>query len=154
MTRNEAIDIVAMVVRSWPASRPWTKEEMEAYAAGIERLNADTAVKAVAAAQQHLTHRPSVAELRDFYFLEGAKIRAAEEKPSPWPTKRETVPLWVRRWVAARYLHRMFGKDQDMRRFPEQGDWGNPYMVLMPDDAWLDEAAHVTEDRVWHTLRG
>jgi hypothetical protein len=41
-----------------------------------------------------------------------------------------------------------------MRRFPEQQGWANPDLPLMPADAWLEEAEHVTDDRVWNTLRG
>ncbi len=152
MTPAEALTVTEMVIRSWPSNRAWTADEMSAYARGLERMDAEAAVKAVDQAQQHLERRPSVAELRDFYDIERAKIRAAEEKPSRWPTKREVVPLWVRRYIAARYLHAMFGKDQDMRRFPEQGDWGNPDQPLMPPEAWLEEAEHVTDDRVWRTL--
>lgn len=154
MTHDEAITVTAMVVSTWPVTRLWDAAEMDAYARGLERLDAGLAVQAVAVAQQHLTRRPSVAELKDFYDIERAKHRASIENTEKWPTKRDTVPLWVRRWVAARYLYRQFGHGQDMRRFPEQGDWGNPYTDLMPPDAWQTEAEHVTDDRVWATLKG
>ncbi len=147
MTHEEALTVTEMVVRSWPGSKLWDAEDMLSYSRGLERMDA------VAVAQQHLTNRPSVAELRDFYDIERAKQRATAEKPErQWPAKRETVPLWVRRWVAARYLHKRFGKDQDMRRFSEQGDWGNPYHDLMPPDEWLEEAEHVTDRQVWASL--
>ncbi len=155
MNHEEALTVTQMVVTSWPSTKVWTAEEMTAYANGLQRYDAEACTRAVAAAQQKLMYRPSVAELREFYDIERAKLRAREEAPErKWPAKRETVPLWVRRWVAARYLHAMFGKDQDLRRFPQQGDWGNPDLELMPEDAWLEEAEHVTEDRVWNTLRG
>ncbi len=155
MTYNEALDVVGMVVRSWPGGREWTSEEMDAYATGIMWMAPEPAVAAVAAALQRVQYRPSVAELREFYDIERAKTRAATEKPErQWPQKRETVPLWVRRWVAARYLYRSFGKDQDMRRFPQQQMQHSPDFEMMPADAWLDEAEHVTEDRVWRTIGG
>ncbi len=119
-----------------------------------EPLDASVCTQAVIAAVNELDFYPKVSTLREFYYLERAKIRAREEKPDRWPAKRETVPLWVRRWVAARYLHKMFGKEQDMRRFTEQGQWGNPDADLMPASAWLEEAEHVTDDRVWRTLAG
>ncbi len=143
-----------MVIRSWPGGRLWTAEEMDAYATGLMWMSAEHAVNAVAAAQQRLTHRPAVAELREFYDIERAKHRAKQERPATPLPKRERVPLWVRRWVAARYLHAMFGKEVDMRRFPEQQDRHSPDMDMMPPDAWLDEAEHVTDDRVWRTLQG
>ena len=125
---------------------------MDAYASGLMRYDAEFAVAAVAAAQQKLMYRPSVAELREFYDLERAKRRAVAERPVEPRAKKEKVPLWVRRWVAARYLHAQFGKEQDMRRFPEQQDQYSPDMPLMPPTEWLDEAEHVTDERVWRTL--
>lgn len=154
MNHDEALTVTGMVMTTWPTSRDWALDEITAYANGLMRYDAAAMTSAVAAAQQHLSRRPSVAELRDFYDIERAKQRAAVENLERWPTKKETVPLWVRRWVAARYLHREFGRGQDMRRFPEQGDWGNPYETLMPPDAWQVEAEHITDDRVWHTLTG
>ena len=154
MNHEEALTVTQMVVTSWPSSKVWTAEEMTAYANGLMRYDAATCVQAVAAAQQKLMYRPSVAELREFYDLERAKTRAAAEKPREEIVRKEKVPLWVRRWVAARYLHKMFGEEQDMRRFPEQQDRHSPDMDMMPPTEWLEEAEHVTDDRVWNTLRG
>lgn len=152
MNYDEALTVTQMVVTAWPTSKIWTAEEMQAYANGLMKYDAATATLAVAAAQQKLMYRPSVAELREFYDLERAKTRAHAEKPREERPRKEKVPLWVRRWVAARYLYAQFGKEQDMRRFPEQQDRYSPDMELMPADAWLDEAEHVTEERVWKTL--
>lgn len=152
MNFDEAITVTAMVINAWPGSKAWTEEEMHAYATGLQRYDAAVCVQAVAAAQQKLMYRPSVAELREFYDLERAKTRARAEKPEEPRARKDKVPLWVRRWVAARYLYRQFGREQDMRRFPEQQDRYSPDMELMPADAWLEEAAHVTDERVWKTL--
>ena len=152
MNHDEAITVTQMVITTWPSTKVWTAEEMSAYATGLQRYDAATCTRAVAAAQQKLMYRPSVAELREFYDLERAKTRAHAERPHEERTRREKVPLWVRRWVAARYLYAQFGREQDMRRFPEQQDRHSPDMEMMPADAWLDEAEHVTEDRVWKTL--
>jgi hypothetical protein len=153
MKHDEALEVTQMVIRTWPTTKIWEADEMLAYAEGIMWMAPAVAVKSVAAAQQQLMYRPSVAELRVFYDIERAKIRAAEDKPErQWPQKRETVPLWVRRWVAARYLYAMFGKEQDLRPFREQGDWATQDGERMPADAWLEEAEHVTDDRVWRTL--
>ena len=154
MTYDEALTVTQMVVTAWPTSKIWTAEEMSAYANGLMKYDAATATLAVAAAQQKLMYRPSVAELREFYDLEKAKHRARVEAPVEPRPRRDKVPHWVRRWVAARYLYAMFGREQDMRRFPEQQDRWSPDEPLMPADQWLDEAEHVTEDRVWKTLSG
>jgi hypothetical protein len=143
-----------MVITTWPStSAAWGEAEMDAYAQGLQRYEAEACTKAVAAAQQKLMYRPSVAELREFYDIERAKTRAHQERPIQERPRKDKVPLWVRRWVAARYLHAQFGKAQDMRRFPEQQDQHSPDMELMPADAWLEEAEHVTEERVWRTLQ-
>jgi hypothetical protein len=154
MTRDEALTVTEMVVTTWPSTRVWDADELSAYANGLMGYDAATMTHAVAAAQQKLMYRPSVAELREFYDLERAKRRATAEKPTTKYVKQEKVPLWVRRWVAARHLHRQFGKEQDMRRFPEQQQWASPDLDLMPPTEWLDEAEHVTDERVWRTLTG
>ncbi len=152
MNYDEAVTVTQMVVTTWPTTKVWDADEMDAYAQGLMRYDAATCVAAVAAAQQKLMYRPSVAELREFYDLERAKTRAAAEKPVEPYVKKDKVPLWVRRWVAARYLYARFGKERDDRRFPEQQDWANPDLELMPADAWLDEAEHVTEKQVWNVI--
>ncbi len=154
MTEEESVTITEMVANHWPGPQ-WTAATMDAYARAIERLDAATATAAVITAVNELEFYPKVATLRDFYDIERAKNRAREEAPErTWPAKRETVPLWVRRWVAARYLHAMFGREKDLRRFPEQGDWGDPYVEPMPPEAWLEEAEHVTDDKVWRSITG
>lgn len=153
MNHEEALTVTQMVITSWPSSKVWTAEEMTAYATGLQRYDAEYATKAVAAAQQKLMYRPSVAELREFYDLERAKTRARAETPVTERPRKDKVPLWVRRWVAARYLYAQFGKAQDMRRFPEQQDKHSPDMEMMPPTEWLDEAEHVTEAQVWRTLQ-
>lgn len=153
MTYDEALTVTAMVINAWPTSRPWTEDEMDMYARGLLVLDAATAVATINTAQQQTKHRPSVAELREFYSIERAKIRAQVERPVEKYVKKEKVPLWVRRWVAARYLHRQFGREQDLRRFPEQQGWADPDLELMPPTEWLEEAEHVTDERVWKTLQ-
>jgi hypothetical protein len=153
VNHDEALTITQMVVTTWPQSKEWGVDEISAYATGLMKYDAATLTRAVAAAQQKLMYRPSVAELREFYDLERAKTRASAELPVEPRARIEKVPLWVRRWVAARYLYARFGKEQDMRRFPEQQDKYSPDMEMMPADAWLEEAEHVTDKQVWATLQ-
>ena len=58
----------------------------------------------------------------------------------------------MRRWVAARFLAEEFQREQDMRRFREQGDWADPDQELMPDEEWLEEAAQVSDAKVFAAL--
>ena len=81
MTYDEALTVTGMVLTTWPSSKEWGEDEMSAYANGLMRYDASICVAAVAAAQQKLMYRPSVAELREFYDLERAKTRARTEKP-------------------------------------------------------------------------
>lgn len=154
MNHDEALTVTGMVLTTWPQSKEWGLDEISAYANGLMRYDAEICTLAVAAAQQKLMYRPSVAELREFYDLERAKRRAAVERPVEPRAKKEKVPLWVRRWVAARYLYARFGKEQDLRSFPEQQEWMNPHVDVMPADAWLEEAEHVTDEQIWRTLQG
>lgn len=65
-----------------------------------------------------------------------------------------SVPLWIKRWCAARWLHAQFGKEQDMRPFPEQKPYVDPGTdEWMPPDAWLEEAEQITDRQAWSTLR-
>jgi hypothetical protein len=140
-----------MIVTSWPTGRAWNTQEIEGYVRGIIQLDCEILVQAVVLAQRELEHRPSVAELRQFYRLEQANRR--ETFTAPADRKPERVPLWVRRWVAARFLHDEFGRTKDERRFPEQQDWADPDLPLMPPDEWLSEAEHVTDQQVWRMVR-
>ncbi len=64
-----------------------------------------------------------------------------------------TIPHWVRRWIAARYLYARFGKDQDLRAFREQGGEVDPRTTdWMPDGEWDEEAEHVTDKDVWKAV--
>ncbi len=98
MNHEEALTVTQMVVTSWPSTKVWTAEEMTAYANGLQRYDAEACTRAVAAAQQKLMYRPSVAELREFYDIERAKLRtqmAGEERNRPLvgPTVgRSTLP--------------------------------------------------------------
>ncbi len=92
------------------------------------------------------------------------KLRTEARMKAPAISEREfarDIPTWVKRWVIAR-------ANNDLRVFPEQKTgydslqtenpsartyvW--PEQVPMPADAWLEEAEHVTDDRVWRTLNG
>ena len=52
MNREEALDVVAMVLTAWPTSEVWTPDEMESYALAL--LDLDAALTANAVAKAHL----------------------------------------------------------------------------------------------------
>lgn len=141
MTYDEAVTVTAMVVTTWPSTKVWSTEEMTAYANGLMRYDAATCTLAVAAAQQKLMYRPSVAELREFYDLERAKTRARAEAPVEPRAKKDKVPLWVKGWCVARYHHK------DMRVWSEQDQYG-----LSDDQMPEEERVRYTEEGMSLTI--
>ena len=152
MNHEEALTVTQMVVTTWPSTKIWTAEEMSAYATGLMRYDAEHCTKAVAAAQQKLMYRPSRGRLPRVLRPRTRKNEGGSRASRRTATAQRESATLGQAVVAARYLHAKFGKDQDMRRFPEQQDWGNPDMPLMPADQWLEEAEHVTDRQVWNTL--
>lgn len=96
---------------------------------------------------------PSWAEFREMYRAQQKLHEPSGEQRMNLPKMKETkIPLWVRRWTAARFLYERFGKDQDFRRFGEQGDYADPMVPLMPDEEWTEEAKHVADKEVWKAV--
>lgn len=136
MTREEALDIVAIIASAW--SQQWGLEEMESYALAIGDADAEWVTKAVLRAQRETRFRPAVAEI-----LERARVErkmAAMADHHNIPPEKQPRPEWVLRWARAR----MAG---DWRPFPEQATamrdqgWDVPDTMVSDADAWvqLDE---------------
>lgn len=143
MTRDESLTIVEMILARWPTSKEWSKDQMDAYAQGIQDLDAELTTSAVLRAIKDMQYRPAVAELREFVRTERNRLRALVEPKGQPPGA--PVPFWVKRWICARMLYKRFGKEYDPRRFLEQGDWGDLTQELMPEGAWEDEANKLSE---------
>jgi hypothetical protein len=76
--------------------------------------------------------------LREYVRAERARLRATlppKQEPQLVP-----YPFWVKRWICARMLYSRFDREQDMRRLPEQGDYGDLTQELMPEQEWVEEA--------------
>lgn len=142
MTRDDSLSIVQMILAHWHG-REWTKEEIDVYARSIQDMDASLTTSAVARAAKEIRYRPSIAELREYVRAERNRLAPAVrplEPPEPTP-----IPLWVKRWICARMLYEQFGRERDMRRFPEQGDFGDLTREVMPENEWLEEANSLTE---------
>ena len=140
MTRDDALDIVGMVLSHWPTTVVWTVDETEAYAHGIVDLNAADVTLAVVAAHRTEKYRPAVAVVREYAAVERRKRLAAARPPEP--TFDREPPRWAAGWGIARY------RDDDWRVWPEQKPgydfiqeqypWAKthvwPDQELMPDD--------------------
>ncbi len=116
MTRDESLTIVGMVLNTWPGGTRWTEQEMDAYARGIQHLNAAHATNAVARASRELKYRPSIAELSEFERIE-RKLAEPEHREQP-PPRSTTIPDWVQVWTWMRWTR------DDGRTLPQQDNYG------------------------------
>jgi hypothetical protein len=151
MTRDDAITITRMILNSW-AKPDWTDGQTETYVNALVPYDADDMTQAVVLAHRTVGFRPPFNELLAFYRMVHRPAPSRQGTPPPPPTRG--IPLWVKRWVCARYLHDSFGKPQDMRVFPEQREWRDPADPLMPPGEWEQEAASVSNGRAWALLKG
>lgn len=141
MTRSESLDIVQMIVNHWQV-RDWTEDQIDAYAKSIQWMDAEVATSVVLRAVKTVTYAPKIAEFTELYGAERRLLRPT--MPVKQPT-RTPMPLWVRRWMCARLLYERWGKPRDDRRFPEQGDFGDLTVEMMPEGAWQAEAESLSE---------
>lgn len=147
MTREESLEIVSMILTLWPQEKEWSKEEIDAYARSIQQLNAELATHAILKAVTETRYRPRPADLYERVRTERRKLAPTVE-PKEDPIGKP-LPFWVKRWICARMLYAQFGKDRDMRRFPEEGDFGDLTQEVMPEGAWTEEANSL-DDRGAH----
>jgi len=73
------------------------------------------------------------------------------------PEGKRVIPFWVKRWIAARFLFARWGREQDTRPFTEQKDRLTSLageIEWMPEDEWVEEANHVSDDDVWGRFDG
>lgn len=151
MKENEAVDILAML-RAATGGKPDQASD-DFWVIALQNLDADIASQAVLAGIRDWKWFPSWAEFGEAYRAQ-QKLRepVGEQRADlPKPTK---IPLWIRRWAAARFLYMRFGRDQDMRPFPEQREFVNPLTKeWMPEDEWVKEAEKVTDRDVWGAIR-
>jgi len=137
VTRDESLQIVEMVLSHWRIKN-WEKDEIDVFARMIQDLDAEIATSTVIRASKDLVHAPRIAEFRELYRAEKKRL-APELSPASEPAG-QPLPLWVKRWICARQLYSNFGKERDMRRFPEQGDYGDLTQETMPEGAWEEQA--------------
>lgn len=143
MTREESLQIVQMLLTHWRASKEWTKEEMDVYARLIQDMDAELTTSAVIGLAKEIAYRPHPAQLRERVREERRRLRPVVQPLEP---ERKPIPFWVKRWICARMLYAKFGKPRDMRRFPEQADFGDLTTEMMPEGAWEAEANSMSDE--------
>lgn len=151
MTRDESLVIVRMILSGWPQAKELDQEEIDLYARSIQDMPAELTTHTVLKAVKDTQYRPTVAELRERVRAE-KKLLAPQVAPIE-PLEGKSLPLWVKRWVCARMLYERFGKERDLRRFPEQGNYGDLTVEQMPDGAWVEEAESIG-DKEFHEAFG
>lgn len=139
MTRDDAITVTQYVINAFPKP-DWTDGQTEAFVNGLVPYDAEYATHAVALAHRSIGFRPPLAEFLKFYRAAKADSESRQVKPQEKRSPTNTLPLWVKRWVCARFFYVRYGRPQDMRTFPEQGDYGDPTVPLMPPEEWVKEA--------------
>ena len=144
MTRDDAITITSMVLNGW-AKPDWTDGQTEAYVNALVPYDADHMTSAVALAHKELQFRPPFSELYQYYRAAKADAASRQGPPRYTPERANRLPLWVKRWVCARFLYAKFGRERDMRTFPEQREWSGPEERLMPAEEWVEEANKITD---------
>lgn len=151
MTRDESLTIVEMIVSGWPDAKPLDRDEIDMYARAIQDLDAGLATHAVLRAVKDTPYRLKVAELRERVRVEKRKLAA--ELPPIEQSEGRPLPFWVKRWICARMLYASFGKERDMRRMPEQGQFGDLTQEMMPDGAWEEEANSKSDAEFYAAFR-
>lgn len=150
MTRDESLDVVKMILTHWRV-HDWGEEEIDVFAKSIQYLDAEIATSTVITSSKELKFPPRIAEFHERYRTERKRLRpAVDPKAEPEATP---LPLWVKRWICARQLYALFGKERDMRRFHEQGDYGDLTQELMPEGAWVEEANGMGDEEVMKKWR-
>lgn len=153
MTRDQSNEVI-MLISAATSGKP-DQSTLDYFSAALSPLDYEVALSAATIGKDFWRFYPSWAEFKEMYKLRDGQLHP---KPSPSEslppiTKGSKIPQWVRRWVAARFLHEKFGKEKDTRPFPEQGDWVDPKTERMPPDAWVEEASHITDADVWATIK-
>lgn len=144
MTRDDAITLTEWILNNW--ARPeWTPAQVEAYVGALLPYDAEIATLALTDAHRTLNYRPPFAEFFGFYRARKADAASRQHTPPQAPTKKNRLPFWIKRWVVARHLAPKFGREVDMRRFVEQGEWADPDDPLMPAEEWVREAEAITD---------
>ncbi len=114
MKRDEAVDVLEMIMARWPGNR-WSAATMEAYINAIEPLDAALSVQAVRRMENELDHAPPIATVREFVRIE----KALSERDGPIErqlndTLSQIMPAWVKGWCVSRSRYR------DLRVWPQQ----------------------------------
>lgn len=143
MTPDEAQILVGYLKGAFPSM---TYEQVEVYEGNLIYEDARIASKAILDGIKEWKFCPKYAEV-----VERIRMFArADAMTAPRPPEEKVTPppLWVKRWIVARYI----AEPPDMRVFREEEN-GHPDGFVpeggwMPEDAWLLEAEALTAEQI------
>lgn len=149
MTDKEAEQILDWLTGSF--SKRLEENERFVWLATLANMDAAHAMDVALKFAQSGERFPSVP---DFRRAVRGYIDREERKPDPTDAiPRSKPPLWIFKWIAARFLFRRFDREQDMRPLREQADWCGPVKEWMPEDEWVEEAKKISEAEVWSAVQ-
>lgn len=152
MNDQEAQEQVRAIEHLWKVD--FGEDGRRIWRESLVKLDATKTAIAVQRLHETVRYRPTVSDVREVVRKLERDDLSARPKVEQQATSSRGVPLWVKRWIASRYLFHRFGKEQDMRPFPEQEGYIDPTVAKMPADAWVEEAAHVTDKDVIEGMLG
>lgn len=155
MTEDQANEVV-MLIRAATGGQV-NEEKVGFFTAALLHLDYEVALSTATTGSVIWRFFPSWAEFKEIYRTQ-IKLRepVGEQRDLPDSNPRiergRKIPYWVKRWVAARFLYSRFGREQDLRWFPEQRGFTDPSNERMPDSEWIDEAEQITDEDVWKAV--
>ena len=148
MTRDEAIEVVGIIVARWPGSH-WSVATMDAYCNALERFDCEITMKAVLRAEQELEFYPKIPVLREFIRIE--KRLAEPEGPIERmlnDTPSVILPQWVKGWCVSRHRY------GDFRVWHEQDPDSDDLMPREERDRYILEGQDLRiEDIFAHVVQ-
>lgn len=147
MTAREAHELCRAIEALWRLDLG--SEGRELWAQSLIKYEHVHATQAVIQLSERQRERPTLADIRQ--MITKVQRDTTDRIPAIDPGKPGDLPLWIKRWACSRYLYAQFNRRQDMRKFPEQGDWRRG--DLMPDTEWETEARTVSSATVYAAIR-
>lgn len=141
MTDREAQELVRAIEHLWDYDMG--SDARQTWCEGLATMHSLHASEAVLRLHQRQPEKPTLPDVRNMI----AKVVRDHEHPkrNELPPAGAEAPLWVRRWLCARYLFAKFDREQDMRRFREQDQWAHPSLEVMPDGEWEEQALLISD---------
>ena len=160
MTEAEATEVVMLMKAA--SSRNVEQDTLEYFIARLTTYDYEPALAAATVGAGVWRFFPSWADYSEMYRAQkrslgepvGEQRDQTPLKPAIGPVSKE-VPLYVKRWIASRFLYYRFNREQDLRPFREhedQVDQTDGPIEWMPDDEWLTESERVSDKEVWGIL--